>query len=348
MILCGFLMALVFGAGLFELAGLKADLGALFIGVLLAPHAKAPELAKHLLGFKDFFLIGFFLTIGLTGLPTLATFGAALLLVAVMPFKAGLFFLLLTRFKLRARTAVLASLSLANYSEFGLIVGAIAAANGWIGEEWLMITAIGLSLTFVLAAPLNTHADRLYQRFAAPLKRFETQTRHPTDAPIDPGDAQIAIFGMGRLGTCAYDAMVERHGDMVIGIDFDHATVQRHQDTGRNVIFGDPTDPDFWARTRPDRQLRLTLLAMPKQAANIAAAQQVRAKGITDLIAATALFDDEIPALEEAGVDAALNFYNEAGRGFAEHANDLLEKRLLKPHRPLSSSAGPMESSGDG
>ena len=338
MILCGFLMAMVCGAGLFEGVGLKADLGALYIGILLAPHAKAPELAKHLLGFKDFFLIGFFLTIGLSGVPTLATLGTALLLVAAMPFKAVLFFLLLTRFKLRARTAVLTSMSLANYSEFGLIVGAIAAGKGWIGEEWLMITAIALSLTFVIAAPLNARADRLYRRLAPLLKRFETATRHPTDATIDPGDAQIAVFGMGRLGTYAYDALAERHGDVVIGIDFDHATVQCHQAAGRNVIFGDPTDPDFWARTPPDRRLRLTLLAMPKHTANLAAARQVRAKGFTDLIAATALFDDEIPDLETAGVDAAFNFYNEAGLGFAAHASDLFGTGLPEPHRTTVSS----------
>jgi hypothetical protein len=336
MILCGFLMALVFGAGLFELVGLKADLGALFMGVLLAPHAKASEMAKHLMGFKDFFLIGFFLSIGLSGIPTLETVGVALLLVAATPLKVGLFFVLLTRFKLRARTSVLASFSLANYSEFGLIVGAIATANGWIGSEWLMITAIALSITFVLAAPLNTHADRIYKRFSSGLKRFETRTRHPTDAPIDAGDAEIAIFGMGRLGTTAYDAMIERHGEIAVGIDFDHETVKHHQDIGRNVIFGDPTDPDFWARAHLAGKMRLILLAMPKQTANMAAARQIRAKGYADLLAATALYDDEIPELEAAGVDAAFNFYNEAGIGFADHANELLDKRLLKPHRPMA------------
>jgi len=335
MILCGFLMALVFGVGLFELVGFKADLGALFIGILLAPHAKASELAKHLLGFKDFFLIGFFLSIGLSGTPSLETFGVALLLVAVMPFKMALFFVLLTRFKLRARAAVMTSFSLATYSEFGLIVAALATANGWIGPEWLMITAIALSMTFVLAAPLNTHADLIYQRFSDILKRFETRTRHPTDVPLDPGDAEISIFGMGRLGTGAYDAMVEQYGEVVIGVDFDHETVQRHQNAGRNVVFGDPTDPDFWALARPTGIMRLVMLAMPKQVANLAAAQQVRSKGFASMIAATARYDDEIRDLEQAGVDAAFNFYNEAGLGFADHANELLEKRLLKPHRPL-------------
>ena len=336
MILCGFLMALVFGAGLFELVGLKADLGALFIGILLAPHAKASEMAKHLLGFKDFFLIGFFLSIGLSGVPTLATFGVALLFVAVMPVKVALFFILLTRFKLRARTALLASLNLANYSEFGLIVGAIATGNGWIDAQWLTVIAIALSLTFILAAPLNTHADRIYQRFGKTLRRFETNTRHPTDAPIDVGGAVIAVFGMGRLGTCAYDAMVERHGAVVIGVDFDHETVAYHQKAGRRVVFGDPTDPDFWARALAISQTRLTMLATPSQTANLAAVKQLRSKGFTGMIAATALFDDEIPDLEKAGVDAAFNLYGEAGLGLADHANELLEKRLLKPHRPMT------------
>ena len=334
MILCGFMMTLVFGGGLFELVGLKADLGALFLGVLLAPHAKSKELADHLLGFKDFYLIAFFLKIGLSGIPTLASVGVAFLFVAVMPIKVALFFVLLTRFKLRARTATLASLSLANYSEFGLIVEAIAVENGWINEEWLMITAIALSLTFVIAAPLNTHANAIYKRFAVFLKRFETKTRHPTDAPIESGEAELVIFGMGRLGTSAYDGMTERHGNVVIGLDFDHEIVRGHQIAGRNVIFGDPTDPDFWARARPSGEVRLAMLAMPNQTANLSAIRQLRSKGFTGLIATTAKYDDEIPDLENAGADAAFNFYNEAGLGFADHSDELLEKRLLKPHRP--------------
>ena len=327
MILCGFLMALVFGSGLFELVGLKADLGALFMGVLLAPHAKASEMAKHLLGFKDFFLVGFFLSIGLSGTPTPETVGVALLVVAVLPFKVALFFGLLTRFKLRARTAMLSSLNLANYSEFGLIVAALATAKGWIGVEWLMVLAMAVSVSFVLAAPLNAQADRLYQRISGTLKRFETETRHPTDSPIHPGDATIAIFGMGRLGTMAYEAMVERHGEVVVGVDFDHEAVQSHMDSGRNVVFGDPTDPDFWVRAHTAAGIRLVMVAIPKFPANLAAVQQVRAKGFTGSIVATVQFDDEIPQLEDAGVDAAFNFYSEAGLGFANHANEVFTQQ---------------------
>ncbi|MBW2475935.1 MAG: cation:proton antiporter, partial [Deltaproteobacteria bacterium] len=121
LLLFGLFAALVAGAGGFELVGLKADLGALVLGVLLAGHEKSSELAKTLMGFKDLLLVGFFLTIGLSGVPSLNAIGVSALLVVVVPFKVALFYLLLTRFKLRARSSLLGSLSLANYSEFGLI-----------------------------------------------------------------------------------------------------------------------------------------------------------------------------------------------------------------------------------
>jgi glutathione-regulated potassium-efflux system ancillary protein KefC len=160
-------------------------------GTLLATHPKASELANRLLGFKDLCLVGFFLSIGLSGTPTWTAFGIALLLVLAVPFKAALFFAILTRFKLRARTAILSALSLTNYSEFGLIVASIGVANSWIGKDWLIVIAISLSITFVLAAGLAAFAHNIYARFSDLLKQFETSTRLKEDEPIHTGEAGI-------------------------------------------------------------------------------------------------------------------------------------------------------------
>jgi len=62
-------------------------------------------------------------------------------------------------------TSLLATLNLTNYSEFGLIVIAIGVANGWMNPEWLVVIAIALSLSFVVATPLNNIDDRLYSQF---------------------------------------------------------------------------------------------------------------------------------------------------------------------------------------
>ena len=75
------------------MARLAAVLGALLLGLLLASDPKASELSKSLFGFKDLFLVGFFLSIGLTGDPSAETVGIATLLAVLAIFKVGLFFL---------------------------------------------------------------------------------------------------------------------------------------------------------------------------------------------------------------------------------------------------------------
>jgi len=323
-ILFGLTLALG-GAQVFELVGVKGDLGALILGVLLARHPGASDLARQLLGFKDLFLVGFFLTIGMSGSLSLDAVMIALLFLLLLPFKTALFFVLLSRFRLRVRTSLLSSLSLANYSEFGLIVAALAVATGWIPGQWLIVIAIALSLSFILAAPLNTASYRLYARFRSGLAAFESGQRIGEEEVIDPGDAAALVFGMGRVGSVAYDTIRQRMGDTVLGVDIDSETVDNLKASGRRVIQGSATDVDFWDRIDLDHHsVRLILLAMPNNEENLFAAQQLHDLGYAGKLAAVAKYPDELLALQEAGVHAAYNLYAEAGSGFAERVYEEL------------------------
>ena len=318
LVLYGFLLALG-GAEAFELVGLKGDLGALVLGVVIASHNKADELAKTMLGFKDLFLLGFFLSIGLSGQLEME---AVVIGAAITPFvflKSVLFFGLLTGFKLRARTSLLASLHLTNYSEFGLIVAAIGVANGWIDGDWLIAIAIALSLSCALSAGLNVVAHRVYTRYRTTWKRLQRTERLADDGLLDIGGATIAIIGMGRIGTGTYDSMHRSHGATVVGIDIDPITVERQQSTGRNVLLGDPSDADFWDRVGAAHTLELVMLALPNLAASLAVLDQLKAASFSGRVAATARFQDEIEALEQAGASTVFNAYAEAGSGFAAH-----------------------------
>ncbi len=322
LILYGLLLAFG-GALLFDALGLKGDLGALVFGVLVAEHPRAEKLAKTLLGFKDLFLVGFFLTIGLRGLPTLGAVGAASLAVLAIPLKAALFFLLFTRFRLRARTAALASLALSSYSEFGLIVGAVAVSAGWLPGEWLLIVAIALSLSFVAASVANRSSHELFWRHRDRLSRYEAEERLPYDRPIDPGDAEILVFGLGGVGSAAYRTLRDRYGPAVLGLDCDAQVVRRHRERGWAAVADDATDPDFWERLRPGR-VRLVLLALPSAAEVATAVRLLRAAGFPGAVAAAARDADDAAALRLAGVDDVLDLYEGLGAAFAE----LLRPRL--------------------
>ena len=330
LILYGLVLALG-GAEIFELGGVKDDLGALVMGLLISTHSKSGEMAKSLLGFKDLFLLGFFLSIGMSGELSTEAFIIGLLLVPFLLIKSSLFFALMTRFKLRARTSLLTTLNLTNYSEFGLIVAAIGVSSGWIDGEWLVIIAIALSLSFIVAAPLNANDDRIYGKFRNFWMRFQSKERLPDDTLLDTLGSTIAIFGMGRVGSGAYDRMRELYGETVVGIDFDAELVKKHQDMGRKVLHGDPSDADFWDKIEQNHSIKLVMLSLPNLQANLDALEQLQGISFSGRITTIAKFPDEVDILEKSGATAVFNIYTEAGVGFADH----VEGKKLEQVNPV-------------
>jgi len=316
------------GAMLFGSVGLKPDLGALVLGVLLSGHPKAKELGNAMLSFKDIFLVGFFLTIGLSGLPDWEALGISLLFTIVLPLKVILFYLLLTRFKLRARTATLTSFNLANYSEFGLIVGAAGVAGGMITGEWMVIFALALSLTFIIASPLNIGAQKLYTYLQNRLLRFESNKRLPEDEPIEMCDAEVIVLGMGRTGTEVYNIMQNEHKLNVLGIDHNIELVADHVKEERHVAHGDVADVEFWQRMELSSDLRLIIMATSHHAAHMDVIEQLEAKNNKTMIAALSRYDDEMEELKQAGVQVVFNLYAEAGAGYAEHVFQIFDRSL--------------------
>ena len=326
LLLLGIMMTIA-GSELFELVKLKGDLGALIFGMLVADHPKAKEMAKSLMGFKDLFLVGFFLSIGLSGIPSIPDLAIALFLVALVPVKVAIYFGVLTRFNLRARTSALTSLGLADYSEFGLIVGALGVSMGWLTDQWFLIIAVAVATTFIVASPVNAAAHGIYDRLRSRLIRFQTDTRIPEEQPVYVPTAEALIFGMGRVGTGAYDAIVGEFGDRLVGVDFDPDTVAQHVKEGRNVVRGDPTDLAFCERVINEGSLNRAMLALPNHQANLLAARELSSlkEKFGIVITATAKHDDEVQELEENGVDAAFNLYAEAGQGYADFVKATLD-----------------------
>lgn len=311
------------GAELFELVGLKAHLGALVIGVLLSKDNKAPELAKSLLAFKDIFLIGFFLSIGFIAMPTFSMLGVALIMAVALPIKAALFFVWLTRLRLRSRTSFLTALSLANYSEFALIVCSVAVSQGLLDKEWLVIMALSVSLSFIFSSILNTKSHSLYAHWYAFLKRFERSERLLEDEFAQPSEAAVLVIGMGRVGTGAYESLRDDMQIDVCGIDMDINRVAEHCQKGRKVIFADAEDPDFWSQVDL-RAVKLIMFAMPNHLDILEVEKQIKQVGYLSKTSSIARYEDEKAELLEAGIHEVFNVYSKVGTGFADQSVHLL------------------------
>lgn len=314
-ILYGLMLAVVVGGYGFEYFGLSSELGALILGVMLANHKRAIQLSNYIWGLKEILLVGFFLQIGLIGHPTLEMLQYALLINLLVPIKALLFFFIMVLFRLRARTSFLTSLTLATYSEFGLILANSAAHNGWLSNDWVLLLAVAVSISFAIAAPLNRYSHDIYAWLEAWLQNFETSKRHADDEPIHIGNSNIMVMGMGRVGTGAYDLLAQQN-ERVIGLDSDPIKVENHRQLGRRALYADAEDPGLWGNIHLGK-VHTVMLAMPDISAKVLATKQLRKIGFTGIISATVVFEEEVQQLKNAGADYLYNYYDSLGSSFA-------------------------------
>ena len=323
--LMGFFIALG-SYELFELVNIKGDLGALLIGMFFSSNPKASEINKSLMSFKDLFLIGFFLSIGFSAIPTLEMLGLATLLVFIIPFKFVLFYVLLSLSKIRCRTAYLSALALSNFSEFGLIVGAISVANGWLSNEWLVILALAVTISFVITNILYRFAHSFFAYHKDTFHRFERLEILPEDTFYQPIHSPILIIGMGRVGMGAYRAINENGKKLAWGLDADPEKVAWLIEQSIHVYSGDAEDAFFWERIDMSK-LELVLLSPTNVIDSMSITEQLRNANYKGKIAAIARYDDEKSQLEKLGVDKVFNFYSEAGVGFADESMALIEEK---------------------
>jgi CPA2 family monovalent cation:H+ antiporter-2 len=211
--------------------GLGAAAGALIAGLLIAEtdyHAEVEVITAPLRGLAlGVFLItvGMRLDLGALVEDWPALLGATL---GVLTLKALLIIALLRWRGSRAGTAVETGLMMASPSELTLIVLASALAAGVLGFEtvdfWTIVTALGLTLTPLLAA-----AGKRMARGIDPqaLSSSASGTRGVT-----------LIFGFGRVGRVVAD-MLSEHGRPYLAVDGDIDCVAAAREQGYQVIYGD-------------------------------------------------------------------------------------------------------------
>lgn len=327
--LTGFCLA-IGGYELFEALQLKGDLGALLFGMIISHHPAASELNKSLMNFRDLFLIGFFLSIGFIALPNLEMISIAAFICLLLVVKFLLFFAVFIKLKLRARTAYLTALALSNFSEFGLIVVALGVNAQWVSKEWLVILALATSFSFVLTSIFYRGAHRFYGKHKGLIKRFESKTPLPRDRHIQPKDAEVLVIGLGRVGKGAYQALHNRLGNKVWGMDADQSRIRSLKKQGLHVFAGDGEDADLWEKLDISK-IQLILLSLPtiEDSANVT--EQLNAVNYQGKIAAIARYEDEQKKLLAQGIDKVFNFFTEAGSGFADESLELINP---KPNMP--------------
>lgn len=315
-IVYGVALAVVCGA-VFSSLGLSSELGALAAGVLLAGHSRTNEISNKLWSVKELFLVGFFLSIGMNGLPRCEDWLFAITVAVLIPLQALSAFFLLVFFKLKARSAFLSALALANYSEFGLIISSA------VMPELTVPLALSVAISFLISAPLNRYAHPIFGKLERHLVKFERNVRHPDETPIALGNADVIIIGMGMVGSSVYENLESRFS--LIGFDSDDDCIKEKASEGKNVIYTDAEGPHFWSNIDL-RNIQACILCLPSIEAKVHATRHLRDAGFKGIINAYLLHADEAKDIISAGADVTYLAAKEAGKGMAVHTIESLKK----------------------
>ena len=314
----GMFAAFIAGSLSFHLVGLKPDLGALVIGMLLVGHKRSKELYERMMSYKDFFLIAFFVNIGLSGIPGRHHILIALALVLFVNAKGALFLWLLSRFKIRARTAFLSSIGLGNYSEFALIIGVVGIQLGWISGDWILIMALAMSFSFLIASPTNHWVHDIFDFFKPFIRRLNRDIVCVDQEPYYLGKTKFLIIGMGEIGLSAYHFLKDVYKQEVLGLDYNHDLVEDLKEKGINATWGDATDSNLWDNADVS-DIEMVLFAMDDHSSNINSIREIqKIKEINFKIGVISHFPDETEEFKKLEVDYIYDYRNQLGRNFAQ------------------------------
>ena len=310
-------------AGLGDWLGFSKEVGAFLAGISLASTPFRESIGSRLVGLRDFLLIFFFIELGanldlsLVGpqvapaivLSAFVLFGNPLIVMAIMGAMGY-----------RKRTSFLTGLTVAQISEFSLILGTLGVSLGHIQPEILgLITLVGL-ITIGMSTYWILYAHPIYERIAPMLRVFERKVPHREgdDAESNTAaDYDIILFGLGRYGKNLAHRLTDR-GHRVLGVDFDPQMVDGEDQREYHVQYGDADDPDL-AASLPLRQARWVVCTIAWLKTNIMLGQSLRQHGFTGKVALTAHHTSDIDTLKNNHADLVLMPFVDAAKEAADY-----------------------------
>lgn len=307
--------AVLLGAGS-ELLGFSKEVGAFLAGVSLASTPFRDSIGARLTGLRDFLLLFFFIDLGarLDWSMVGSQLGASLVFSLFVLIGNPLIVLIIMGVMgYRRRTSFLAGLTVAQISEFSLIVAALGLSIGHISEETMgLITLVGV-VTIFLSTYMILYSYPLYHVLSSPLKIFER--RNPfremhIDTFAGTGAADVILVGLGNYGSGLMEHLLRRK-NAIVGIDFDPATLDKWRKKGVSVLYGDMADPEMHEQL-PLKKARWVISTVRSKEMNLALIHNLKEDRYTGKIALTATNSQEAAEFEKAGAHLVFRPFQDA------------------------------------
>ncbi|MEX0668777.1 MAG: cation:proton antiporter family protein [Candidatus Saccharimonadales bacterium] len=243
-----FLFAIGWGFGVASLAyaiGFSIEIGALAAGVALASSPYAFEVASKMRPLRDFFIVLFFIILGAeldimsigsgllpaTALSILILIGNPIIVMSIMG-----------ALKFKKKTGFKAGLTVAQISEFSLILLLLAREQNFITDEIVSMMTLVAMVTIAVSTYMIIYSDKLYDWLEPYLSIFERKNTRDKSEGGDKHD--VILFGY-KTGSHTLIDSFKKINKKYLVVDYNPEVIESLNKQNINALYGDANDAEF-------------------------------------------------------------------------------------------------------
>ena len=316
------------------LIGFSIEIGGFLAGLALANTAQNIQIVSRVRSLRDFFITIFFVTLGMKMI--FADFStiflpSVLLSLFVLIGNPIIVMIILGLMGYRSRTSFMAGLTVAQISEFSLIVIFMGNKIGHVDDSVVSLLTIVGAVTFIISTYMIMNSNYLYKKLSPILKFFERKEIHEILLPTSELKKHVVLIGANRMGESILEALLSKDEKVVV-IDFDPDVIDRLKKKNIQCYFGDVADPEIQEHVNIT-DARLIMSTVPDVDDNLLMLQSLKRKKKDILIVVFALETDDAKALYKAGADYVVLPHLAGGRHIAKILVDEKHLELIEEYR---------------
>lgn len=287
---------------------LSIEIGALLAGVTLAMSPYRLEISSKMKPLRDFFIILFFILLG----SQMIFSDITQYIIPILIFSAFILIgnplivmVLMGLLGYTKRNSFLAGLTVAQISEFSLILVALGVKVGHLTNDILsFVTVVGL-ITITGSTYLILYADRIYPHLSKYLSVFEKRGRKVDEHMYHKDEAyNIILFGYNRIGFDILEAFKELKRKYLV-VDYNPEIIMQLVNRKINCKYGDVGDTELLNKLNL-AQIKMAVSTIPKVDTNLLLINKIRKSNETAVIIVISHQIDEATKLYDAGATYVL------------------------------------------
>ncbi len=310
-------------AALFSILGFSIEIGALVAGVVLSLTPYSAEISSRISPLRDFFIIIFFIILGfnveLSAIPSVLL-NAVILSAVVLILKPVILMALSGFFGYTKRTNFLVGTSLAQISEFSLIVLFMAVSLGHVGSQVLHTLILTMIITIFFSTYMVIYSEKFYDKMRKFAGLFERKDVKNKEIKLNK-EYYAILFGYNRIGFSILNSLKHSNKKYLV-VDFNPETIAGLNKLGVPSLYGDVDDIDFLNELPLDKA-KIIISTVPEYDTNVILLNAIRKINKEAIIIVRAQLIDDALDLYKKGADYVVTPHFLGGEYVSKMVSDL-------------------------